>query len=112
MSLAEVFRLIPSEYLVGMCDVVPPYVQQESIMAYFDKLGDKMYHIHLIDSDGSSDTHIMPGEGQMPLKELVTELKEMNYDKTMTIELVTAYLNEPRFYARRAINNLKSFLDD
>lgn len=111
-DLAEVFRLIPSEYLVGMCDVVPPYVQQESIMAYFDKLGDKMYHIHLIDSDGSSDTHIMPGEGQMPLKELVTELKEMNYDKTMTIELVTAYLNEPRFYARRAINNLKSFLDD
>ena len=73
------FRLIPSEYLVGMCDVVPPYVQQESIMAYFDKLGDKMYHIHLIDMMDQ----VIPysGEGQMPLKELVTELKEMNYDK-------------------------------
>ncbi len=111
-DLAEVFRLIPSENLVGMCDIVPPYVQQESIMAYFDKLKDKMYHMHVIDSDGSSDTHIMPGEGKMPLKELMEELKEINYEGTMTIELVTAYINEPRFYAKRAINNIRALLAD
>lgn len=111
-DLAEVFRIIPSPYLVGMCDVVPPYVQHESIMSYFDKLGEKMYHMHIVDSDGTSDTHIMPGEGQMPLEELIKELKEIEYDKTMTIELVTAYINEPRFYARRAIDNLKDILKD
>lgn len=109
-DLAEIFRLIPSERLVGMCDIVPPYVQQESIMAYFDKLGEKMYHMHVIDSDGASDTHIMPGEGQMPLKEMMDELKEIDYQGTMTIELVTSYINEPRFYARRAINNVRELL--
>lgn len=110
-DLSEVFRIITSPNLVGMCDIVPPYIQHESIMAYFDKLKDKMYHMHLIDSDGTSDAHVMPGEGQMPLKELMCELKEMNYQGTMTIELVTGYINEPRLYARRAINNVRALLE-
>ncbi len=109
-DLAEVFRHVNSPYLVGMCDIVPPFVQHESIMAYFDKLGEKMYHMHIIDGDGASDTHIMPGEGKLPIRELMQELKEINYQGTATIELVTAYINEPRFYARRAIGNLKELM--
>jgi protein FrlC len=109
-DLLELFELVPSEHLVGMCDIVPPYVQHESIMAFFDKLGPKMYHMHVIDSDGTTDTHVMPGEGQLPLKELLEDLKGSGYQGTMTIELVTAYINEPRFYARRAINNLRALM--
>lgn len=111
-DLVEVFNQIPSKNLVGMCDIVPPYVQHESIMAYFDKLGEKMYHMHIIDSDGNSDTHVMPGEGNLPLKELMAELKEINYQGYLTIELVTAYINEPRLYARRAIENLKAIIGE
>ncbi|NLJ30952.1 MAG: fructoselysine 3-epimerase [Clostridiales bacterium] len=110
-DLAEVFRQVNSPCLVGMCDIVPPYVQHESIMAYFDKLGEKMYHMHVIDSDGSSDTHIMPGEGNLPLPELMQELKERDYQGTATIELVTSYINEPRLYARRAIRNLRAMME-
>ncbi|QAA33440.1 TIM barrel protein [Clostridium manihotivorum] len=109
-DLCEVFRLVPSQNLLGMCDIVPPYVQQESITSYFDKLKDKMYHMHVVDSDGASDTHLMPGEGNIPLKELMEEIKEIKYDGTITIELVTAYINEPRLYAKKAINNIKSLL--
>lgn len=109
-DLAEVFRMLPSPNLVGMCDIVPPFVQNESIMAYFDKLKEKMYHLHIIDSDGSSDTHIMPGDGQIPLKELMEELKAINYQGTATIELVTAYINEPRLYAKKAINAIRNLL--
>ena len=35
------------------------------------------------------------------------ELIESGYDKTVTIELVTKYLNEPSIYAKLAIDNLK-----
>ena len=98
--------------LVGMCDIVPPYTQHESIMDYFDKLGDKMYHLHLIDGRHDSDDHVMPGEGEIPLPELIKELKEIDYDKTATIELVTGYINEPRFYARRAIDNVRAMMKD
>ncbi|MDP4110049.1 MAG: fructoselysine 3-epimerase, partial [Bacillota bacterium] len=83
-DLAAVFKAVPSENLVGMCDIVPPYVQNESIMAYFAKLGKKMYHMHIIDSDGASDSHIMPGEGRMPLREMFKEIKEIGFEGTAT----------------------------
>ena len=35
-DLVELFRRVDNPYVVGMCDVVPPFVQHESIMAYFD----------------------------------------------------------------------------
>ena len=111
-DLKKLFTIIDSPNLVGMCDIVPPYTQHESIMDYFDKLGDKMYHLHLIDGRHDSDDHVMPGEGEIPLPELIKELKEINYDKTATIELVTGYINEPRFYARRAIDNVRAIMKD
>ncbi|MBQ2655059.1 MAG: fructoselysine 3-epimerase [Erysipelotrichaceae bacterium] len=111
-DLKKLFTIIDSPSLVGMCDIVPPYTQHESIMDYFDKLGDKMYHLHLIDGRHDSDDHVMPGEGEIPLPELIKELKEINYDKTATIELVTGYINEPRFYARRAIDNVRAMMKD
>ncbi len=111
-DLKKLFTIIDSPNLAGMCDIVPPYTQHESIMDYFDKLGDKMYHLHLIDGRHDSDDHVMPGEGEIPLPELIKELKEINYDKTATIELVTGYINEPRFYARRAIDNVRAMMKD
>lgn len=107
-DLAELFSLVPSDRLVGMCDVIPPFVLGESVMSYFDKLGDKMRHIHLIDGVRDSDTHMVPGDGSMPLKELLTELKELPYEGSATIELVTAYINEPRLHARRAIEAVRA----
>ena len=110
-DLQELFRRVDSPCLVGMCDIVAPYTQAESIMDYFDKVGDKMYHMHIIDGVPDSDSHVMPGEGQIPSPELMMELKEINYSRTATIELVTGYINEPRMYARRAINNLRDMMD-
>ena len=110
-DLARVFGQIESNHLFGMCDIVPPFIQHESMLAYFDKLQSKMQHLHIIDSDGTTDNHIVPGEGVLPLKELMMELKYIGYEGTATIELVTAYINEPRLYARRAINNLKASMD-
>ena len=111
-DLYSVFQAVPSEALVGMCDVAAPFVQHESISAYFDKLGQKMYHMHIVDSSGSDDVHLVPGEGRLPLPELMYELKERDYHGSATIELVTNYLNEPRFYARRAIQNLRQMMQE
>ena len=111
-DLKKLFTIIDSPNLVGMCDIVPPYTQHESIMDYCDKLGDKMYHLHLIDGRHDSDDHVMPGEGEIPLPELIKELKEISYDITATIELVIGYINEPRFYARRAIDNVRAMMKD
>ena len=109
-DLVELFRRVDNPWIVGMCDVVPPFVQHESIIAYFDKLGPKMDHLHIIDGEQGTDSHIMPGEGSLPLPELFCELKRIGYEGTATIELVTSYINEPRFYARRAIERVRAMM--
>ena len=109
-DLVELFRRVVNPYVVGMCDIVPPFVQHESIMAYFDKLGNKMDHMHIIDGENGSDTHLIPGEGNIPIKEMLYEMKRIGYDKTATLELVTNYINEPRFYAKRAIDNMRELM--
>lgn len=111
-DLLELFKRIDSPYLVGMCDIVPPFVQHESIMAYLEKLGKKMYHMHIIDGDQGTDSHIVPGEGSIPLPELIKELKYAGYEGTATLELVTGYINEPRLYARRAIDQVRTYMMD
>ena len=109
-DVVELFRRVDNPYVVGMCDIVPPFVQHESIMAYFDKLGNKMDHMHIIDGENGSDTHLIPGEGNIPIKEMLYEMKRIGYDKTATLELVTNYINEPRFYAKRAIDNMRELM--
>ena len=109
-DLVELFRRVDNPFVVGMCDIVPPFVQHESIMAYFDKLGNKMDHMHIIDGENGSDTHMIPGEGNIPIKEMLYEMKRIGYDKTATLELVTNYINEPRFYAKRAIDNMRELM--
>ena len=107
----ELLRRVDSPYVVSMCDLVPPFVQFESIMEYLTKLGDKMYHFHIIDGQQGTDSHIMPGEGNIPLRELFVELRDAGYKGNATIELVTGYMNEPRLYARRAIDNVRAYMN-
>jgi len=110
-DLCDIIEYIDSPYFGAMCDVVPPFVQHETIMSYFKKLGDKLKHLHIIDSDGNSDTHLMPGDGITPLKELMEEICDYGYNEGATIELVTAYINEPALYAKRAIDRFKKITE-
>lgn len=109
-DLLELFEHVDNDYLYGMMDIVPPYLQQEQMMSYFTLLGDKLYHLHIPDSNGTDATHLAPGEGVMPYKELIHEIRDIPYKRTATIELVTNYINEPRLYAKRAINNVRAML--
>lgn len=110
-DLCNIIEYIDSPYFGAMCDVVPPFVQNESIMSYFEKLGDKLKHLHIIDSDGNSDIHLMPGEGSIPIKQLMEQIYGYGYNEGATIELVTAYINEPSLYAKLAIDRLKKILE-
>ena len=94
-----------------MCDLCPPFCNHEPIMTYFDKLGQRMRHMHIIDSDGHSDTHLMPGEGRIPLRELFREIDATSYDEYCTIELVSQYINEPTLGSAMAIRRIRKLLE-
>ena len=94
-ELAQALEEVDSPCLLGMCDVVAPAAAGEPVENYLDLLGKKLAHLHLVDSDGHSDDHLIPGDGILPLPELLRELAERGYQGKATIELVTAYLSEP-----------------
>lgn len=109
-DLREVIDKINSPALGGMCDIVQPFAAGEPVMNYFDKLGNRIEHLHIVDNDGESDVHLIPGDGIIPLKELMWEIKARGYNKTATLELVSAYMNEPSLYAKRALDRLKELM--
>lgn len=109
-DLVEALDEVGSERLVGMCDIVPPFCNHEPIMSYFTKLGDRMRHMHIVDSDGASDTHMMPGEGKIPLRQLFSEIEAIDYKGYCTIELVSAYMNEPSLGTALAIQRVRDLL--
>jgi protein FrlC len=101
---------VGSPRLVGMCDVVPPFCVREPIMTYFEKLGGRLRHMHIVDSDGRSDTHMVPGDGAIPLRQLFREIEAAGYEGYCTIELVSAYMNEPSLGSTLAIERVKDLL--
>lgn len=102
--LQEILEEAASPALFGMCDIVVPFVEHEPVMDYFYKLGSHMAHLHIVDSDGVSEVHYVPGEGKMPLKDILNEVVAFGYCGRATIELVTNYIDEPGIYAKRALD--------
>lgn len=109
-ELQEVLEVINSPALLGMCDVVPPFVQQEGPADYARALGKRMGHLHLVDNDGNSDTHLLPGDGIMPLRQILRDMRSAGYDGMATIELVTNYMSDPSYYAKLALERTKELL--
>jgi len=111
-DLRQALAEVPSPSLTGMCDICPPFCNREPVMTYFLKIGSKLRHFHIIDSDGHSDSHIMPGDGSIPLKQLLREIELAGYQGYCTIELVTNYINEPSLYSALAIERVRALLAD
>ena len=107
-ELAQALDEVGSPALLGMCDVVPPAASGEPVENYLDLLGDRLAHLHLVDSDGRSDSHLLPGDGALLLPELLRDLSDRGYRGRATIELVTAYLAEPALHARRALERVRA----
>jgi protein FrlC len=102
---------VGSDRLVGMCDICPPFCNREPIMSYFEKLGTRIRHMHVIDSDGQSDTHMMPGDGRIPLQQLFREIEATGYEGYCTIELISAIINEPSLGSALAIERVRDLLN-
>ena len=117
-QLAEALQEAGSPAVAGMCDTVVPFVQKrqgiadETLDTYFDLLGPKLAHVHMTDSDGVSEDHVVPGEGCAPLQDMLRTLKTRRYDGWITLELVTKYIAQPSLYAEKAIRHMRELEKD
>lgn len=62
------------------------------------RLGERIQHVHVHDNNGGSsprdDIHLGVGKGVVPIKEIITGLVVGGYDRTMTLEVPTAEVEE------------------
>jgi len=101
---------VKSPRLMGICDICPPFCNREPIMSYFEKLGPRLRHMHIIDSDGASEAHMMPGDGKIPLRQLFREIDASGYKGYCTIELISAIMNEPSLGSSLAIERVRELI--
>ena len=61
----------------------------KSVLNYINTFGDKIIHIHWHDNHGTKDEHLPIGEGLVDHEKAVRALKDINYDRTITLEVFT-----------------------
>jgi sugar phosphate isomerase/epimerase len=61
----------------------------ESIIDYINTFRDKIIHIHWHDNHGNRDEHLPIGEGFIDHQIAVKALEEIDYDRTITLEVFT-----------------------
>jgi sugar phosphate isomerase/epimerase len=52
-----------------------------------DAFGDRLAHVHVSDNFGVDDLHLPLGAGNVPWPDVVSSLKGLDYDRTVTIEV-------------------------
>lgn len=86
-------RLLPAypEEFLGIClDTGHGYMSWgEKLPEIIRKYRDRIYAVHLHDNNGTVDFHLLPGEGQIPWKEVMRELKGAAYELPLLLELVS-----------------------
>ena len=111
-ELLEILEELNTPCIQGMCDVVVPFVQQRNPADDIRLLGSRMAHLHLTDSDGITEAHLLPGDGSMDLRGLLGELRTGIYDGSATLELVTHYIDTPSEAAFAAIRRIREMTED
>lgn len=111
-DLERALDVVPSPHLAGMVDLAVPFTTGEPAAEYVRRLGARFQYLHIIDNDGCSDSHILTGDGNLPLGAVLRELRAAGYDGQATLELVTGYLKEPSAYAGLAIQRVRELLEE
>ncbi|MEU4550292.1 sugar phosphate isomerase/epimerase family protein [Nonomuraea dietziae] len=109
-TLARMLDEIGSSNVGAVLDTVGMAVAGESVDDYFDSLGDRVRHVHLI--DGSPAGHLAWGDGELPLTEYLTALERRGYGGRMTFELFGdgTYAFDPRPVVERCLSAVTSAL--
>lgn len=110
-DLARLIKDVPSPRLLGMLDMVNPVFMKESFENYFDRLGEKMGHIHVTDSDGTTYAHLPIGEGIIAFEPAIQLFERRGYQRYCSIEL-SGCIEDPENYMQLSINRLRKIMEN
>jgi sugar phosphate isomerase/epimerase len=92
---------------IGHANLLVPYQMTRNIL---QRYGSRLRHVHLHDNKGGgADLHLPLGCGTVDWRRAIAELKDWNYDGTITLEVFTPdrdFLRHSRDLLRRAWDEL------
>jgi sugar phosphate isomerase/epimerase len=78
----------------------------QAITDYINIFKDKIIHIHWHDNHGNKDEHLPIGAGLIDHQRAIKELKNIEYDRTITLEVFTSSSD-----AKASANKLRTMWD-
>lgn len=110
---AEMIQQLGSRRLHGMIDLMTMTYGRETVEEVFKNLQGNVVHCHF--SDGycrrKRMAHLVPGEGELDLDGMLSELDRLKFKGFLSVELTEGYEDDPHFAMERCKEWLKSRLD-
>lgn len=91
----RLLKAVNSDNLYAMMDLAAVAVAQEPVGSYFQKLQDRLIHIHICNTDGSTDAHTRLENGVLPIEDVFTLLRQYRYDGWVCAELYSEQYRDP-----------------
>ncbi|MEV4291021.1 TIM barrel protein [Nonomuraea bangladeshensis] len=111
-GLARMIGEVGAPNLGAVLDTVAMAAAGDTVDGYFDALGDRVRHVHLI--DGRPTGHLAWGEGELPLADYLEALDRRGYAGHLTFELFGpgTYAFDPRPAVERCLAAVRAHLPD
>lgn len=110
-TVKQMIQEIQSPHFKGNFDTVAMAVAGDSVEDYFRQLKTDLVHIHLI--DGNPSGHLAWGDGSLPLKSYLEDIKKFNYEGYITLEIAASdYYLDPENTLKKSIETIKKTITD
>ena len=93
----RLMKSVSGKNLDFVLDIVPAAVMYDPISSYFMKLGrERIGHVHICNTDGMTDAHLLPRQGILDYAALLEELSAVwHYDGYVIRELYSSSARDP-----------------
>ncbi len=111
-DVVRAMKEIHSPKVKAMLDLAAPLTVGEPASQYFDKLGKDLVHIHLVDCKKDIEDHLILGDGELPVEEVLTMIDSYGYEGYCSVELFDEYRTDPILYNLKAIRAIRGALQN
>jgi len=109
-ELRSLLDAVNSPVLFGMLDTAGALGTGETVRDYIEALGDRLAHVHMIDSEPSG-SHLAWGDGVLSAEECVAALNAAGYTGALSIEITNSrYYLEPKAAMAQSVAALREVL--
>jgi len=105
----EFMKNFDSEFLKLNFDIGHFYCVREDPVTLINELYDYIEHFHLADIKDHVHNHLIPGLGDIQIKDILLDIKDSNYRGFVTIELYP-YKNDPIGAAAQSLQYVKTLV--